>query len=96
MADHDTPDGDSMPGCCNAKTQDDGRCWNLPINGTGRCRFHGGASTGPRDPSKLEGNDHAAGNSGSGAPELNMNASLMKRSETRSMASTINGVNFSA
>lgn len=25
----------------------------------GRCRFHGGKSTGPKDPSKLEGNKHA-------------------------------------
>lgn len=44
------------------------------MNGTGRCRLHGGASTGPRDPSKLEGNNHAAGNPGGGAPVLNMNA----------------------
>ena len=74
MADQDTPDDDSIPGCCNAKTRNGGRCGKLPINGTGRCRLHGGASTGPRDPSKLEGNDHAAGNPGGGAPELNMNA----------------------
>lgn len=64
------------PGCCNAKTRSDGRCQKAPINGTGRCRLHGGASTGPRDPSTLEDNDHAVGNSGGGAPPLNRNAEI--------------------
>ena len=32
---------------CGARTAD-GPCQGLPINGTGRCRLHGGASTGPK------------------------------------------------
>jgi hypothetical protein len=42
----------------------------------GKCYFHGGASTGPDEPATdhLEDNDHAAGNSGGGPPELNTNA----------------------
>jgi hypothetical protein len=62
-------------GCCNAKTRNGGHCWKLPVNGTGRCRLHGGASTGPKDTSYLEDNDHAVGNDG-GAPPLNRNAEI--------------------
>lgn len=66
---------DRSPGCCNAKTRSGGHCWKLPVNGTGRCRLHGGASTGPHDTSHLEDNDHAVGNDG-GAPLLNRNAEI--------------------
>jgi len=45
--------------------------------GEGRCRLHGGASTGPDEPATehLEGNDHAVDNDG-GAPEGNANARI--------------------
>ena len=76
MTNRDPRADDCIPGCCNAKTRAGGRCGKLPINGTGRCRLHGGASTGPKDPSKLEGNDHAAGNPGGGPPKLNRNAEI--------------------
>ncbi|WP_372572675.1 HGGxSTG domain-containing protein [Ruegeria jejuensis] len=33
---------------CGARTRDGGTCQEAPINGTGRCRLHGGASTGPK------------------------------------------------
>lgn len=58
---------------CGAETRDGTPCEKYPVAGGTRCRFHGGASTGPRDPSALEANDHAAGNDG-GAPEGNTNA----------------------
>jgi hypothetical protein len=62
-------------GRCTATARSAGRRCQRPATGAhGKCRFHGGASTGPRDPSALEGNDHAAGNSGGGAPEGNTNA----------------------
>lgn len=32
---------------CGARMPD-GPCQELPVNGTGRCRLHGGASTGPK------------------------------------------------
>lgn len=34
---------------CGARTED-GPCQELPINGTGRCRLHGGLSTGSKTP----------------------------------------------
>lgn len=70
----DAPDADR----CNAITRDGSRCRKYPVGGAGdgRCRFHGGASTGPSDTSHLEGNDHAEGNPGGGAPEGNANAKI--------------------
>jgi hypothetical protein len=57
---------------CGAETRDGTPCEKYPVSGRDRCRFHGGASTGPDDTSYLEGNGHAAGNDG-GAPEGNTN-----------------------
>ena len=34
-------------GLCGARTRQDGRCRHLAMT-NGRCRFHGGLSTGPR------------------------------------------------
>lgn len=48
--------------------------WGTPGSGGERCKFHGGASTGPTDTEHLEDNDFAEGNAGGGAPELNTNA----------------------
>ena len=50
--------------------------WGTPGSGGERCKFHGGASTGPSDTSHLEGNDHAEGNPGGGAPNGNANAEI--------------------
>lgn len=50
--------------------------WGTPGSGGDRCRFHGGASTGPTDTDHLENNDYAEGNSGGGAPESNTNAEI--------------------
>jgi hypothetical protein len=59
-------------GRCTATARSVGRRCQRPATGAhGKCRFHGGASPGPRDPSPLEGNDHAAGNPGGGAPDGN-------------------------
>lgn len=52
----------------------DRRCRRPAVGSHGKCDKHGGASTGPRDPALLEGNDHAAGNTGGGPPPLNTNA----------------------
>jgi len=62
---------------CGARTRDGTPCQKYPLKGRDRCRFHGGATTGPDDPATehLEGNDHAEGNDG-GAPELNTNAQV--------------------
>lgn len=46
---------------CGAKTRSGRCCNNLPM-GNGRFRLHGGKSTGPKNPSKLLGNQNAAGN----------------------------------
>lgn len=35
-----------VEGRCNAQTRDGGYCANHPPEGSERCRFHGGASTG--------------------------------------------------
>lgn len=48
---------------CGAKTRSGACCRNLPMN-NGRCRLHGGKSTGPKQPSKLIGNQNAFGNKG--------------------------------
>lgn len=48
--------------------------WGTAGSGGKRCKFHGGASTGPSDTEYLNENDFAEGNAGGGAPELNTNA----------------------
>ncbi|QKY20743.1 hypothetical protein B4589_010260 [Halolamina sp. CBA1230] len=50
--------------------------WGTPGSGGTRCRFHGGASTGPDETDYLEENDFAEGNAGGGAPELNTNSRI--------------------
>ena len=50
--------------------------WGTPGSGGGRCKFHGGSSTGPGDTSHLEENDFAEGNAGGGAPNGNTNAEI--------------------
>jgi len=50
--------------------------WGTPGTQGGRCKFHGGASTGPDNTEYLEGNDFAEDNSGGGAPEGNTNARI--------------------
>jgi len=39
--------------CCGARTRAGGRCGQLGM-GNGRCRYHGGLSTGPRTVEGLE------------------------------------------
>jgi len=46
---------------CGAKTRKGCLCSNLPMK-NGRCRMHGGKSTGPKQTSSLIGNQHAVGN----------------------------------
>lgn len=50
--------------------------WGTPGSKKGRCKFHGGCSTGPKDTSHLEGNDFAKENPGGGPPEGNTNAEV--------------------
>jgi hypothetical protein len=51
--------------------------WGTPGSATrGRCKFHGGGSTGPSDTEHLEDNSYAEGNAGGGAPEGNTNAEI--------------------
>ncbi len=45
-----------MAELCGAKTRSGGKCRKAPINGSKRCKFHGGKSTGPID---LSGNTNA-------------------------------------
>jgi hypothetical protein len=59
---------------CGAKTRSGKPCKNQRFVGTGRCKFHGGLSTGPKDKNKLIGNKNAVGNCGGGAPKGNKNA----------------------
>jgi hypothetical protein len=64
---------------CGATNRDGEPCqlpagWGTPGSGGDRCKFHGGASTGPDSTAHLAGNDHADGNAGGGAPEGNTNA----------------------
>lgn len=61
-------------GRCTATAKHSGERCQRPAGANGVCRFHGRHATGPSDPSALEGNDHAAGNDGGGAPEGNTNA----------------------
>ena len=42
-----------LSGCCGAKTRSGGRCGQIAM-ANGRCRFHGGLSTGPRTPEGKE------------------------------------------
>lgn len=53
---------------CGAETRDGSPCQKWPVDGAGegRCRLHGGASTGPDDPptEHLKNNNHATGNDG--------------------------------
>ncbi|RDU34700.1 hypothetical protein DRW41_22000 [Neobacillus piezotolerans] len=63
---------------CGAKTRSGRPCRNPRFVGTGRCKYHGGLSTGPKDPSKLKGNKNAVGNKGGGAPKGNKNAAKKK------------------
>ena len=42
---------------CGAKTRSAGKCKNKSIYRNGRCKFHGGVSTGPKTP---EGKDNSA------------------------------------
>jgi len=64
---------------CGATTRDGSPCRKWPVGGAGegRCRLHGGASTGPDEPATehLEDNDHAADNDG-GPPVGNTNAQI--------------------
>lgn len=66
---------------CGATNRNGGECglpagWGTPGSGGTRCRFHGGASSGPNDTDYLEENDFAKGNPGGGPPENNSNASI--------------------
>jgi hypothetical protein len=40
----------AMAARCGAKRKHDGRSCQQPAMGNGRCRFHGGKSTGPKTP----------------------------------------------
>jgi len=73
-----TDETDATGGRCGATTRDGTPCRKYPVGGAGegRCRLHGGASTGPKDASHLEDNDYAEGNLGGGAPEGNANAEI--------------------
>jgi uncharacterized protein YjcR len=46
---------------CGAKTRKGTHCTTIPMK-NGRCRMHGGKSTGPKQPDKLKGNQNAVGN----------------------------------
>ncbi|KAB7512438.1 hypothetical protein DM867_13080 [Halosegnis rubeus] len=66
---------------CGASNRNDEPCslpagWGTPGSGGSRCKFHGGASTGPSDTEHLAENDFAEGNAGGGAPEGNTNAEI--------------------
>ncbi len=47
------PEDPMRPHCCGARTRAGGRCGQLAMP-NGRCRFHGGLSTGPRTVEGLE------------------------------------------
>lgn len=71
--------GNTNPNKCGATNRHGDPCqlpagWGTPGSGGKRCKFHGGASTGPGHTSYLEDNTYAEGNPGGGAPELNTNA----------------------
>ncbi|RTE11196.1 HGGxSTG domain-containing protein [Paenibacillus whitsoniae] len=46
---------------CGARNRKGSCCANIPMQ-NGRCRMHGGKSTGPNNPAKLQGNQNAVGN----------------------------------
>lgn len=46
---------------CGARTRKGTYCRTIPMS-NGRCRMHGGKSTGPKDIEKLKGNKNAVGN----------------------------------
>lgn len=48
--------------------------WGAPGSSGKRCKYHGGASNGPKDTEHLEDNDYAKGNPGGGAPVGNDNS----------------------
>jgi len=48
--------------------------WGTPGTQGGRCRYHGGASTGPDNTEHLENNNFAEGNPGGSPPTGNINA----------------------
>ena len=50
---------------CNAKTRSGGRCKRRDIRRNGRCKFHGGMSTGPKTP---EGKKRSANKGGKREP----------------------------
>lgn len=50
--------------------------WGTPGSGGKRCKFHGGASSGPKDTSHLVENGFADGNPGGSAPKGNTNAEI--------------------
>lgn len=60
------PSDEPLDDRCGAKCKSGGFCTQYPVNGSNRCRMHGGTSNN-------EGNDNAVGNDG-GAPENNDNA----------------------
>lgn len=66
---------------CGAKTRSGRPCRNQRFYRTKRCKYHGGLSTGPKDPTKLKGNKNAVGNKGGGAPFGNRNAAKKKPAE---------------
>jgi hypothetical protein len=67
---------------CGAKTRSGRPCRNVRFYDTKRCKYHGGLSTGPKDPTKLNGNKNAIGNKGGGAPLGNRNAAKKKTAQT--------------
>jgi hypothetical protein len=80
-ADKSGDSGGRYSDICGATTSGGDPCqlpagWGTPGTGGGRCRYHGGCSTGPEDVGHLEGNTYAAGNAGGGAPEGNTNARI--------------------
>lgn len=80
-AEETTETGGRYSDICGASNRNGEPCklpagWGTPGSGGERCKFHGGASTGPSDTSHLEDNDFAEDNPGGGAPEGNTNAEI--------------------
>lgn len=66
---------------CGARNRNGESCklpagWGTPGSQKGRCKFHGGSSSGPSDTSHLEENDFAKDNPGGGAPIGNTNSEI--------------------